>query len=80
VAALVFQRHKHIINVFIWPMQARDSTPAVAASLQGYNVVHWTKTGMTFWAVSDLNEKELMEFVQDYGATNPPLPSGTGTN
>jgi len=24
---------------------------------------------MTFWAVSDLNEKELMEFVQDYEAT-----------
>ena len=80
VAALVFQRHKHIINVFIWPMQTQDSSPAVAASLQGYNVVHWTKTGMTFWAVSDLNEQELLEFVQDYGTTNPPLPPGTGTN
>jgi anti-sigma factor RsiW len=80
VAALVFQRHKHIINVFIWPMQTRDSNPAVAASLQGYNVVHWTKAGMTFWAVSDLNAQELMEFVQDYGTANSPLPLGTSTN
>jgi hypothetical protein len=23
---------------------------------------------MTFWAVSDLNDKELMEFVQDFAA------------
>jgi anti-sigma factor RsiW len=80
VAALVFQRHKHIINLFIWPMQTRDTNPAVAASLQGYNVIHWTKTGMTFWAVSDLNEKELMAFVQGYGTENPPGLPLTGTN
>ncbi|HXA44941.1 MAG TPA: anti-sigma factor [Candidatus Angelobacter sp.] len=80
VAALVFQRHKHIINLFIWPMQTRDSNPAVAASLQGYNVIQWTKAGMTFWTVSDLNEKELMEFVQDYDTENPPGLPLTGTN
>ena len=72
VAALVFKRHKHIINLFIWTMQAQDSNPAVAASLQGYNVIHWTHGGMSFWTVSNLNEKELMEFAQDYGTTNPP--------
>jgi anti-sigma factor RsiW len=31
-------------------------------------VIHWSKADMTFWAVSDLNEKELMEFVQDFAA------------
>jgi anti-sigma factor RsiW len=71
VAALVFHRNKHVINLFIWPVNEKDSNPAVPASIQGYNVIHWTNTGMTFWAVSDLNEKELMEFVQDYGPTNP---------
>jgi anti-sigma factor RsiW len=43
-------------------------------SLQGYNVIHWSEAGMTFWAVSDLNEKELMEFAQDFAngkAVNP---------
>lgn len=40
----------------------------MAASIQGYNVIHWTNAGMTFWAVLDMNEKELMEFVQDYEA------------
>jgi anti-sigma factor RsiW len=68
VAALIFQRHKHIINLFIWPTKENDSKPASSASLQGYNVIHWSETGMTFWAVSDLNEKELIEFGRDFSA------------
>jgi mycothiol system anti-sigma-R factor len=66
VAALVFQRHKHVINLFIWPAKETDSKPAPFTSSQGYNLIHWSEDGMTFWAVSDLNEKELMEFVQDF--------------
>ncbi len=71
VAALVFQRHKHVINLFIWPANGKDMKPAASAAIQGYNVIHWSKAEMAFWAVSDLNEKELMEFVQDYDTTNP---------
>ncbi|HUA37884.1 MAG TPA: anti-sigma factor [Candidatus Sulfopaludibacter sp.] len=67
VAALVFHRAKHVINVFIWPTTERDSKPAARASINGYHLIHWSQGGMTFWAVSDLNEKELMEFVQDFG-------------
>jgi hypothetical protein len=26
-------------------------------------LLHWTKDGLDFWAVSDLNAKELGEFV-----------------
>jgi mycothiol system anti-sigma-R factor len=66
VAALVFQRHKHVINLFIWPAKETDSQPAPFTPSQGYNLIHWSQSGMTFWAVSDLNEKELMEFVQDF--------------
>jgi anti-sigma factor RsiW len=71
VAALVFQRHKHIINLFIWPTQEKDAEPAAVAELQGYNVIHWSTAGMTFWTVSDLNQKELMEFAKVYGPANP---------
>jgi len=67
-AALVFQRQKHIINLFIWPAKEADSKPAVIASSQGYHLINWSESGMVFWAVSDLNEKELMEFVQDFAA------------
>jgi anti-sigma factor RsiW len=68
VAALVFHRNKHVINLFIWPANGKDTKPAVSPAIQGYNVIHWSEANMTFWAVSDLNETELMEFVQDYKA------------
>jgi len=68
VAALVFQRHKHVINLFIWPAKEKNSKPASFTPIQGYNLIHWSEAEMTFWTVSDLNEKELMEFVQDYEA------------
>ena len=68
VAALIFQRHKHIINVFIWPGGEKDTIPAPVAPRQGYNLIHWSQAGMTCWAVSDLNEKELLEFAQDFAS------------
>ena len=74
VAALVFQRNKHIINLFVWPAKEADSKPNAGRPRQGYYVIHWSERGMVFWAVSDLNEKELMEFVQDFsgGKANQP--------
>jgi anti-sigma factor RsiW len=68
VAALVFQRHKHIINLFIWPVNENDTKLISLKAIRGYNLIHWSEADMTFWAVSDLNDKELMEFVQDYEA------------
>lgn len=64
VAALVYKRRQHPINLFIWPSRASNSSPRTTA-LRGYNVIHWTQSHMTFWAVSDLNERELNEFVRD---------------
>jgi anti-sigma factor RsiW len=66
VAALVFQRHKHIINLFVWPTTAADSNPDALPSIQGYNLVHWAAAQMTFWAVSDLNQKELTQFATTF--------------
>lgn len=67
VAALVYQRRKHLINVFTWPAgpSASDSgPPAKALTRQGYNVYHWTKSRMIYWAVSDLNAEELNNFAR----------------
>ncbi len=66
VAALVFHRAKHVINLFIWPTKDSDSEPAARMPINGYNLIQWSRGGMAFWAASDLNEKELMEFVQDF--------------
>src|ERR1043166_4236996 len=60
VAALIYERRKHQINVFIWPAAGRD-TNATAQVQQGYNVIHWTRSGMIYWAISDLNLAELQQ-------------------
>ena len=64
VAALIYQRQKHFINLFIWPSGSDSDVETKTVSRQGYNLFHWTRSGMTFWAVSDLNNTELQKFVQ----------------
>jgi anti-sigma factor RsiW len=64
VAALIYQRAKHLINVFIWPSSERSDSGIKSETGQGYHVFHWTRSGMTYWAVSDLEESQLQEFVQ----------------
>jgi anti-sigma factor RsiW len=59
-AVLVYQRRKHIINVFTWPSGATDGGPKLDRN--GYHVVHWNISGMSWWAVSDLNLGELQQF------------------
>jgi anti-sigma factor RsiW len=65
VAALVYQRQKHFVNVFIWPASTAPDTKATAQVRQGYNLIHWTSAGMTYWIVSDLNLAELQQFAQE---------------
>ena len=67
VAALVYTRRLHPINLFILPTGAGDARPGMSTH-QGFNLVHWTRQGMTFWAVSDLNLDELQQFAQLLGA------------
>jgi anti-sigma factor RsiW len=63
VAALVYQRRKHSINLFIWPSAPGSETMSRMVTRQGYHLSQWTQSGMTFWTVSDLNERELQNFV-----------------
>ena len=65
VAALVYKRRQHLINVFVFREEdGLRSEPKT--SKQGYNLGHWEKDGLTFWAVSDLNADELKVLAQLY--------------
>jgi anti-sigma factor RsiW len=64
VAALVYQRHKHFINLFIWPAPGSSERAEKMAVRQGYNLIRWNASGMSFWAASDLNRAELGEFAR----------------
>jgi anti-sigma factor RsiW len=66
VGALVFKHDQHVINLFIWPVaDANDGGPA-SATRDGFNLLHWTCSGMTFWAVSDVNPAALRRFEAEY--------------
>jgi len=62
VAALVYRRNKHIINLFVWPQETGLRLPALGGSDDGYAIVHWTDGGLQFWAVSDVDRRDLEAF------------------
>lgn len=62
VAALVYQRDKHVINLFVWPASGAGPHLADDRTAQGYNIAHWTAGGMDFWAVSDVERSQLDDF------------------
>ncbi|MGG5822368.1 anti-sigma factor family protein [Falsiroseomonas sp. HW251] len=70
VAALVYRRRAHVINVFVWPDRA-GAGPTVPQAVGpdsardgGHVVVRWREGSMVFWAVSDLNAAELTDFAR----------------
>jgi anti-sigma factor RsiW len=77
VAALVYQRGPHRINLLLWPGPGPsrcESGPTVMR--QGFNLAHGRAAGMEFWAVSDLNPQELQEFVRRWQHGAAPAEEG----
>ncbi|HYV06154.1 MAG TPA: anti-sigma factor [Blastocatellia bacterium] len=63
-AALVYQHRQHLINLFVWQSTDNSDSEIKALTRQGYNLIRWKKSGLVYWAVSDLNSGELQEFAQ----------------
>jgi anti-sigma factor RsiW len=66
VAALVFRRREHFINLFTWLSDHKRDERVQSLGKQGYHLFYWTQSGMTYWVVSDLDEKELQDFIRLY--------------
>lgn len=64
VAALVYHRAKHVIDLYIWPTSSKATAPEQAGERSGYNFVRWSQGDMVFWAVSDVEKSQLAEFVR----------------
>jgi len=61
VAALVYRRRQHVINLFIWPATGALTGPA-GLRQSGYSLERWSDGGLNFWAVSDTDARELAAF------------------
>jgi anti-sigma factor RsiW len=62
IAALVYQRRQHVINVFLWPARQEAAGERTPVTRQGYHLLGWTGGGYECWVVSDLGTAALTEF------------------
>lgn len=68
VAALVYRRREHVINLFVWPQPGTQDTAVAMRTEEGYRLLHWTTSGLDFWAVSDVDLSDLEAFQAAYQA------------
>lgn len=62
VAALVYRRDQHVIDLYVWPADG-EAAPS-AYDHNGYAVVRWRSGGMAFMAVSDVEAAQLAMFAR----------------
>lgn len=67
VAALVYRRRQHVINLFVAEGSAQNLRPRTEIA-QGFNILRWSERGLDLFAVSDLNIDELQEFEKKFSA------------
>jgi anti-sigma factor RsiW len=67
VAAIVYKKRAHIINLFVAP-GASEARPATLEKVQGFNIRRWAENGLALWAISDINAGELDEFGAKFDA------------
>ena len=58
VAAIVYHRRLHTVNLFVWP----GSTLAGRSSRMALRSREWNEDGLNFAAVSDIPADELRQF------------------
>jgi anti-sigma factor RsiW len=66
VAALVYERRKHFINLFVWPATAGSQEVKGEKPQRGYHIVRWRAAGMNYSAVSEIAEDDLRKFASAF--------------
>jgi anti-sigma factor RsiW len=66
VAALVYGRRKHFINLFVWPETPGETKAPKTITRDGYQLLHWADSDFNYWAVSDVNLSDLQLFKQQF--------------
>jgi len=77
VAVLVYRHQQHVINLFFWPATPGGSARVQTITRQGYQLLHWAQSGLSYWAVSNLNLGEMQAFVRAVQQATPPAPGSS---
>lgn len=75
VAALVYGRRQHLINVLLWPTGSGPAGGPAALTRQGYHMLHWVGPQYTYWVVSDLASPELRQLAELLQRTEATAPA-----
>ena len=60
----MYRRAKHLISLTAMPTESRFELDKSPRTVNGYNVVRWVENGVSYWAVSDLEAKQLEDFAR----------------
>jgi anti-sigma factor RsiW len=71
VAALIYQRRKHFINLFVWPAAPDATRTPKTITRQGYQLLHWVDSDFNYWVVSDVSDNDLQAFKQQFEKQTP---------
>jgi len=61
VAAIVYRRRQHVIDLYVSPSAGADSKTELR-ELGGYHLLRWTQNNLNYWAVSDVDPSDLRTF------------------
>jgi anti-sigma factor RsiW len=68
VAAIVYGRRRHVINLFVWPASGDSLSNRSVRHLDGYSLIRWNSGGLEYGVVSDISATELDAFRLAYTA------------
>jgi anti-sigma factor RsiW len=68
VAAIVYKRRAHVINLFVMQQAGAAAFAPKVVSVHGFNIRRWSDQGLELLAVSDINTEELQEFTDKFQA------------
>jgi anti-sigma factor (TIGR02949 family) len=61
VAAIVYQRGKQIVNLFVWPATSRKIDMDVRSE-RGYQFCGWNQAGLNYLCISEMSGDDLEKF------------------
>ena len=64
-AVLVYGRRLHTIDLYVWRAGGAEGD-AAPAPVAGHALRHWTRDGLSYWAVTDASPEELEAFRRAY--------------
>jgi anti-sigma factor RsiW len=76
IAAIVYRRRAHVINLFVAQTASTEHRAARIEAIQGFNIRRWSDRGLNYWAVSDLARDELAEFGDKFESAMRGAPAG----